>query len=384
MSEQSSSVSDIRRLKILMAAGGTGGHILPAVATGRALAASYGADVFYLCGERPIELELYRSHGVEPVVFPARQLGSGLLSKLRGAAGAGTMTARCMAFIRHNAIDAVVGLGGYVAGPAVLAGILARRPTIIHEANAVPGKTNRWLAPWVDLTAVNFPSTCRLLRARRCLAVGMPIRQDVLGGDRLEACREFGLDPAKRTLLVLGGSQGARYLYRALVASLSELDAPDLHDVQLLWSTGRDNFLELSESIGALQLRYLDVRLQPFIVRMDLALACADAAVSRAGASTIAELLAAGVYALYIPLPSAIYDHQRLNAEELVRAGLGEILPEKEMAPPRTAAAVRSVLSSASARREAVKRAGQAHIEAARRLAEEITRLARPSDLPHS
>jgi UDP-N-acetylglucosamine--N-acetylmuramyl-(pentapeptide) pyrophosphoryl-undecaprenol N-acetylglucosamine transferase len=332
-------------LNILIAAGGTGGHIFPAIALGEALREQHPQVRFdYLCGERELERSLYESNGITPIVLPARQMGAGLTGKLRGGMAAAANARRAAALIRREGFDAVVGMGGYVSGPAVLAGWFLRRPTAVHEANSVPGKTNRWLAPWVDLCAVNFPSTVARLRARKTLRVGMPIRRTACMGERAEGARAFGLDPSRRTLLVIGGSQGARFLYEALVESLDALDVPEHRGLQILWSTGAGNFDMLQSRLRGIALSHISVRLERFISRMDLALAAADLAVARAGASTIAELVSCGIGALYIPYPHAIYDHQTVNAREIAAAGCGDMVPEKNLTPDIFAQKIASLL----------------------------------------
>lgn len=364
-------------MKVLIAAGGTGGHILPAIAVGSVLSGR-GVTVDYLCGERDVELALYRQHNLQPLVVPARQLGRGLGDKLRGLGAAMSNVVRCARLIHSRQYAVVVGMGGYVAGPALAAALCLRRPTLIHEANSVMGKTNRLLAPFVSQLAVNFESCVARSRLRRnTVVVGMPIRSWLLNGSRSEACRIFDLDPTKKTLLVVGGSQGARRLYEFLLETLPLLDGPDVANLQILWSGGTANFEWVAQRLSAMNLRYLQVRLIPYIEHMEHALAVADAAIARAGASTIAELLASGIYALYVPLPSAIYDHQRLNAEQVVRAGAGRMVLESELTPERLKAEIHELLTGAVADRSSIARLGELHRRAAERLAEEIVALAK-------
>lgn len=346
MSEASS--GEPKQARVLIAAGGTGGHIFPAIALGEAFRLYHpGVYVRFACGERDLERRLYSEAGIEPIVFPARQLGSGLKAKLSGASAAAGNTLRAMKLIRSEGFDAVVGMGGYVSGPAVLAGILAGRKTIIHEANSVPGKTNRLLAPYVSLTAVHFEQTLKQLRARKSAVIGMPIRESVGSGDRAEALRFFGLDPEKKTLLVLGGSQGARFLYQTIMSTLPALDRPENANLQILWSTGSGNFDELENRLRDTAPTYVSVKLLPFISKMDLALAATDIALARAGASSMAELLSCGIYTLYVPFPSAIYDHQTLNAREAVNAGVGEMIAEKELTPEHAGEVLRKLIDRA-------------------------------------
>ncbi len=364
-------------MNILIAAGGTGGHIFPAIALGEALARHHPAVAFqYLCGERPLERELYAMAGITPLVFPARQMGGGLLGRVQGAWAAGANTLRAWRLIRHKRFDAVIGMGGYVSGPAVLGGLLARRTTAVHEANSIPGKTNRLLAPWVDLCAVHFEAALGRMRSRRGLRVGMPIREAATSGDRAKAMEFFGLDPGRRTLLVIGGSQGARFLYESLMEALPLLDRPEHADVQILWSTGAANFEMLENRLRSNGPEHISVHLERFINRMDLALAAADVAVARAGASTVAELVACGVRALYIPFPHAIYDHQTHNAREVAACGGGEVVAEKELTPERFASAVAGLLASTSGGNRFAAPVSLDSADAARRLADALVKLA--------
>ncbi|MBX7244175.1 MAG: UDP-N-acetylglucosamine--N-acetylmuramyl-(pentapeptide) pyrophosphoryl-undecaprenol N-acetylglucosamine transferase [Candidatus Sumerlaeaceae bacterium] len=333
-------------MKLLIAAGGTGGHIFPAIALGEALRRHHPAVEFrFLCGERELERKLYADNGIDPIVFPARQLGTGLVSMLKGGLAAAGNLARAAALIRREKFDEVIGFGGYVSGPAVAAGVLLGRVTAIHEANTVPGKTNRLLAPFVTFCAINFPETASHLRARRIEIVGMPIREGLTQGARADGLEYFDLAADRKTLLILGGSQGAKYLYETLIQALPLLDTPKNSNLQILWSTGTGNHEMLEGRLRGMGLRHIQVVMRPFIDRMDLALAVADVALARAGASSIAELLACGVRPLLIPLPSAIYDHQTQNANSISKLGIGEMVTEKDLNPARAAQAVELLLS---------------------------------------
>ena len=363
-------------MKILIAAGGTGGHIFPAIALGEAIADRFPQTRFdYLCGERPLELGLYEKQGIKPIVFPARQLGNGIISRARGWLAAAANTARAYRLIRTGRYDVIIGMGGYVTGPAVLGGILARKATAIHEANSVPGRTNQILAPLVNLAAVHFESTGKYWKARRTVAVGMPLRKQVLEGDKAEAIQQFGLDSARRTLLVVGGSQGARFLYETLMEALPSLDTPEHADVQILWSTGAANFEMLSERLRGVALQCLSVKLLPFIDRMDLALASADFAVARSGASAGAELVSCGIPTLFIPFPHAIYDHQTTNAAEFVAAGGGEMVAEKELSASVFASRISDLLREGAPEKHRSSESSLDSRQAADNLAELLHRL---------
>lgn len=317
---------------IAIAAGGTGGHIFPAIATGEKIRELRpDIDVVYACGEKPLEIGLFKSSGIEPVVFPARQIRRGMVGKFTGIVAAFGNLWRAWCWVRRINADVVMGFGGYVSGPTVLGGIFAGRKTAIHEANSVPGVTNKVLAPLVTLTTAHFESTLDLLKGKRELALGMPLRRLEFGGSKEDAREELGLDKDRMTILVIGGSQGAKFLYHSIMDCLTELDTVFDRPVQILWSTGQNNLAELAGRLDGLALKNIKVHLQPFLDNMAAALATTDLAIARAGASSLAELVSFGVYTIYVPFPAAIYDHQTLNAREAEQHGLGRVLPEPEV-----------------------------------------------------
>lgn len=332
-------------MKILIAAGGTGGHIYPGLATGCALKRLYpDATVDYVCGQRDLEQRIYKDNGVQPIVLPARQLSGGALGKFLGGFAALCNVLRCVVLIRKNGYDAVVGFGGYVSGPAVFAGYLARRRTVVHEANSIVGKANSLLAPYVDCFASHMEVPAGILKTKRLVRVGMPVRPEVFQGSREQAIEKYSLDATRRTLLVSAGSQGAKYLYQTLLQSIPLLDTPAHGDVQVLWSTGLGNIDQIRNGLRDLELKHIKVVPVPFL-DMSLALAVADAAFTRAGASTIAEQVGCGLRGIYVPLPTAIYDHQTINARIVQKAGMGTAIPEQELTAGRAAEAIAALLS---------------------------------------
>lgn len=320
-------------MRIAIAAGGTGGHIYPALALGERLKSDFGYEVDYLCGERELEQSIYRGAGEAPVVFPARQIRGGPMGKLGALGSAFRNVLRAMRLCHKREYRAVVGMGGYVAGPAVLGGFLAGRTTAIHESNAIPGRTNKILAPIVTFTAVHFAETLKCMRARRGAVVGMPIRASVLAGDRREGLEHFGLRVDVPTLLIVGGSQGAKHLYENTLKALPLLDRRLSGPWQVLWSTGKNNIGFVSEALTGVKFQNLYVTTVPYLERMDLALAVSDVALARAGSSSMAELLSKRIPAIYVPFPAAIYDHQTLNAQAAVAANAGQLLAERDLSP---------------------------------------------------
>ena len=308
----------------VIVAGGTGGHIFPAIATGRAIANIHGnCRIIYLCGTRPLEMELYKNAGIEPLTMSSKHFGNSIAAFVSGLFSTLLNLFRCLILFHIRKPSAVVGFGGYVTGPALLAAYFLRIPRAIHESNAVIGKTNKWLLGVVDLYAVNYLSAASNIKKSQCVIkqVLMPI-QNFKHFDKQEALSFFNFSNNRKTLLVIGGSQGAQAMYEQLACIFQKLQSDPISDSwQILWSTGKNNYDWLSNRFPQTQAEQqesgLSVKLVPFISRMDFALCVADAAISRAGASTLAELTTAGIKPLLIPLPTAIYNHQELNAQIL-------------------------------------------------------------------
>ncbi len=317
---------------IVIAAGGTGGHIFPAIATGRALEElAPGAKIIYACGERPLEISLYERNGITPVIFPARQIRSGLSGKLMGVVAAGGNVFRALRWVRSVNADLVIGFGGYVAGPTVLGAKFAGRKTALHEANSVPGRTNRILGSMMNLTASHFETTLKHLGGKTKMAIGMPIRPLAAAETKGEARIALGLNPDLDTMLIMGGSQGAKFLYETILKQLPHLDAALDRPIQILWSTGEQHLDHLLSLADKVTFQNIKLHLVPFISDMGNALKAADLAVARSGASALAELTAFRVYTIYVPFPGAIYDHQTINAREAERFGLGKVIPEPDV-----------------------------------------------------
>ncbi len=303
--------------RYLLAGGGTAGHVNPLLAVAdRIRRREPDATILVLGTREGLESRLipargYRLETIERVPFPRRPDLSALRFPLRFHRAVG----RTRKVIRDHGIDVVVGFGGYASAPAYLAARAERLPLVLHEANAMPGIANRLGSRLTRWVGVAFSNT-GLPNAR---VVGMPLRveiEDLRKADaRPEAMRFFGLDPAKPTLLATGGSLGARRINATVAASVPTLVAAGW---QVLHIIGPKSELVDTGLAG--------YRLVPYADRMELALAAADFAVSRAGASTVSELTALGIPAVYVPYPVG-NGEQRVNAEGSVRSG-GALLVE--------------------------------------------------------
>jgi len=238
-------------------------------------------------------------------------------ARLRTAAALPGLIAQAGAVLREFRPSVVLGVGGYASVPAVVAARLARIPIVLHEQNAYPGLANRWLGRWANAVAVSFPASAVRFPSGRVAVTGNPVRAEIAPGDPGEARRRLGLDPARFTALLFGGSQGAHRLNLAAREALPALAAGGRR-FQFVHVTGQR---DLAETRAAYAAQGIPARVEPFLEEMAAAYAAADFVVCRAGAGTLFELAAAGKPALLVPYPYAADDHQRLNAEAMVAAG---------------------------------------------------------------
>ena len=360
-------------MRILVAGGGTAGHVFPAIATGRRLAEDHGAEVVFVGTPGGQEARLVPAAGFELFEVQARPLlRKASVSTLRAPFVALASMRRCRPLV--ESADAVLGMGGYVSGPAVAAAWRAHRPIVLHEQNAVPGLANRLLSRVASVTALSFAEAARRLpRRARTEVTGNPIRESVAAvpGDRerlaKEAYEDLNLDPARRTLVIFGGSQGALHLDRAAVGACSLLR--DRADLQVLLLTGSAHLEAVRRGLpsGAA----LRVRALGFLDRMELAYAIADVVVSRAGATTIAEVTACGIPAILVPYPYATAGHQEANARAAQRAGAASVLLDDLLTAEELAERVEGVLDHDERLRSMAERAAAfARPDAAARLAE--------------
>jgi UDP-N-acetylglucosamine--N-acetylmuramyl-(pentapeptide) pyrophosphoryl-undecaprenol N-acetylglucosamine transferase len=352
-------------MRVLLAGGGTGGHVIPALAIAHELRERYAAEVVFVGTARGIETRLVPAAG-----YRLELIEVGALKNVGLATRVKTMTALPRAIARSSDIigefrpQVVIGVGGYASGPAMLAAVLAGVPTLAFEPNVVPGFANRVVASTVAAAAVQFSQTCRYFK--NCRVTGVPVRRAF-----------FALAPRARsaapTLLVFGGSQGAHALNQAVTASLAALQArvPGLH---LIHQTGERDY---NDAQAAYLRAGISAEVSPFIENMPEAFARADLLVCRSGASTVAEVTAAGKAAVFVPFPRAADDHQLRNAEALAASGAALLIPEAELTPERFVETVSTLLNDRArlAQMEAAARA-LAHPDAAADIAAMAARLA--------
>jgi UDP-N-acetylglucosamine--N-acetylmuramyl-(pentapeptide) pyrophosphoryl-undecaprenol N-acetylglucosamine transferase len=312
---------------VLIAGGGTAGHVFPALALARHLAEG-GDEVRFAGTATGQEALLVPEAGFAFVPVEAKPFVRAVsVRALTAPVSAVRSIARCRPIV--EAAEVVVGMGGYVSVPVALAALRARRPLVVHEQNAVPGLANRTLARPARTVALSFADAARMLpRSVATVVTGNPVRPDILAVParrdtlRKEAFAELELDEARRTVVVFGGSQGALHVNRAIVEALAAL--ADRSDLQVILLTGPAHLEAIQATLTSSG--PLLVRPFGFLERMELAYAVADLVVARAGATTIAELAVCGVPSILVPYPYATGRHQEANARALQRAGAAEVV----------------------------------------------------------
>jgi UDP-N-acetylglucosamine--N-acetylmuramyl-(pentapeptide) pyrophosphoryl-undecaprenol N-acetylglucosamine transferase len=359
----------VSSLRVLIAGGGTGGHVIPALAIARELRQRYGAEVRFVGTARGFETRMVPEAGFALELIEVGQLkGVSLKTRLRTLLDLPLGIRRCLQILKDFRPHVVVGVGGYASGPGMLAALLRREPTLAFEPNAVPGLANRLVGRWVSAAAVSFPETCRFFRNAE--ATGIPVRPEF-----------FALPPRSLQspphLLIFGGSQGARALNTAM---------PQVAVRLLDWIPG----LSILHQAGArhaetTQAAYLASGADPsrwqvyaFLDDMPQRFAEADLVLARSGASTVAELGAAGKPAVLVPFPQAADDHQRSNAEVMVKTGGAQLLLERELTSDSLLSAFLELFGDRTRLRQMGENARKlARPDAGQRIAEKIVALAR-------
>jgi len=350
-------------MRAIVAGGGTGGHVIPALAIAQQLQRQYAAEILFIGTSRGIENRLVPNAG-----FALRLVDVGALKNVGFTTRLKTLFDLPRAIWAAGRIlsefrpDVVIGVGGYASGPAMLAAVRRRIPTLIFEPNVVPGFANRLVAPFVSAAAVHFPETARYFR--HSTVTGVPVR---------DAFFHISGDPATPTLLVFGGSQGARAVNQAIIQSAPKL-LERIAQLRIIHQTGEADYNDAEASYTNLA---GSVEVYRFIEDMPAFFARATLLICRSGASTVAEVTAAGKAAIFVPFPRAADDHQKRNAEALGRAGAAVMLQQSELTPDGLVETVTLLLTDQSrlkAMMEAARRLSHPH--AARDIAAMAAKLA--------
>ncbi|WP_216689162.1 undecaprenyldiphospho-muramoylpentapeptide beta-N-acetylglucosaminyltransferase [Hymenobacter siberiensis] len=322
-------VNSTEPLRIIISGGGTGGHIFPAVAIANEIRFRYpNAEILFVGANGRMEMTRvpdagYKIVGLDITGLQRRLTPQNLIFPLRVIRS----VRKAGRLIEEFRPDAVVGVGGYASAPVLLAATSRAIPSLIQEQNSYAGLVNKLLAKRVNRICVAYDGMEKFFPADKLVLTGNPVRTEISRGDRAEAQHFFGLDPNRKTILVVGGSLGARTLNQATAAALPRLLEAG---IQLLWQTGKLYFPEAQQQADqAAGLHALE-----FIQRMDLAYAAADTVISRAGALSVSELCLTGKASILVPSPNVAEDHQTKNALALVSKGAAVLITD-EHAPAR-------------------------------------------------
>jgi UDP-N-acetylglucosamine--N-acetylmuramyl-(pentapeptide) pyrophosphoryl-undecaprenol N-acetylglucosamine transferase len=357
-------------IALLIAGGGTGGHLYPGIAVARELQArAPGSTVTFVGTAAGIESRVVPREGFElDVIRSAGLKGKSLQSLARGVGLLPLSAFDAWQVISRRRPSVVIGVGGYSSGPVVALAALRGIPTLLMEQNAMPGLANRTLARVVKAAAVTYEESVPFFGAKAFIA-GNPVRSAFFS----EAYDEHGTPPGAARVLVFGGSQGAHAINVAMVEAASRL-ATAATRLAITHQTGERDLEMVRDGYRRAG---LEARVEPFLFAMDREMKSADVVVCRAGATTLAELTAAGRPAVLVPLPTATDDHQRKNAEALVRQGAARMVEQRDLTGERLASEILALVTDGGRRTEMGARARTlARPDAARLIVEKVLELA--------
>lgn len=354
-------------LRVVIAGGGTGGHVIPALAIAQELKQHAHAEVRFIGTQRGLETRLVPEAGFGIDYIQVGMLKNvSLVTRIRTLTDLPRGVWHCIRLLQHFKPQAVVGVGGYASGPAMLAALLLRIPTVAFEPNAVPGMVNKFVGKFVSAAAVSFPATCSFFRNAH--VTGRPVRKEL-----------FQIRPkmtGSPQLLIMGGSQGARALNQVMPQIATELleKIPGLSIVHQAGERHLASTLEGYVSAGVDETRY---SVHAFLNDTPAALAAADLVLCRSG-GTVEELCAAGRPSVLVPFPQAADDHQRKNAEAMVEGGAAVMILEKDMTPAHLLEMLHELLMDvARLEQMSVAARAMAHPHAVEQIAELILTVAK-------
>jgi UDP-N-acetylglucosamine--N-acetylmuramyl-(pentapeptide) pyrophosphoryl-undecaprenol N-acetylglucosamine transferase len=352
-------------MRILIAGGGTGGHVIPALAIARELKSRYNAEVMFVGTARGIENRLVPQAGFGLMRIKVGALKNvSLLTRLRTLIDLPLAILNARKIIRVFRPDVVVGVGGYASGPAMAAAILGGVPTLAFEPNYVPGFANKIVGKRVSAAAVHFEETGKLFRNAQ--VVGVPVRQEFFSIPTADISRP-------PTLLVFGGSQGAHAINEAVTGAAPEV-LRQIPSLRIIHQTGERDYNDVKLGYSKAS---VPAEVSAFIDNMPQAFAGADLLVCRSGASTVAEVTAAAKPAIFIPFPQAADDHQRRNAEAIAQGGAAMLIPQAELTPQRLAQVIVELFADRKRLQQMSERSrALSHHDAAGRVARMVAELA--------
>ena len=351
-------------MNVIFTCGGTGGHINPAIAVANILKERQpDAKILFIGAQGHMEEKLVPAAGFELVTLP----GSGLSRKLNMAGIKKNVNAikcvlsavgKCKKIIREFGADVVVGTGGYASFPALLAASQVKVPTVVHEANAVPGLTTKMAAAVADRVLVCFEESVKYYKnPHQVEVVGMPVRREFLTGDKAKARAELGITDHKPVLVSAFGSQGAKVMNETMadMMPMEQADGFPFHHIHATGSFGKEWMPKRVQDNGVDWEKESMLDIREYIYNMPTVLAAADLMIGRAGSATCNEIAVAGVPCILIPSPNVTNNHQEKNARVLENGGGAVVVLEKDCTPEKMYEQVKSLLEDAKRREEMSK-----------------------------
>lgn len=337
---------ELKTINVIITGGGTGGHVYPAIAVGNMLREDIDVErVIYVGCPDSLEEKVAAEHEFD--FLPIRISGMPRkfsFSFLKWLYKLNKATVDSLGYLLYVKPDVVFATGGYVSGPVLLAALILDVPYVIHEADAYPGLVNRVMSAWADRISVAFDQAKEYMKNSRVFVNGNPLRASIGEFDREEGCIFLDLNSDKKTMLVLGGSQGARQINEAVIDSLPSL--LNDYDLQVIHQCGPKNYDEIKENLPREVLENPSYILKGYIEDLAIPMAVADFAISRAGSMSLSELAASRLPSILVPYPYAAQDHQRSNARYFVDAGAAFYLENEECDAEKVLEHVDAILST--------------------------------------
>lgn len=359
-------------MKVLISGGGTGGHIFPAVSIANALREKYpDCEILFVGAESRMEMERVPAAGYNIVGLPIRGFDrKHILKNVSVLIDLFKSMRKAKKIIKDFQPDVAVGVGGYASGAAMKVAARMGVPVLLQEQNGFAGVTNKLLKNDAKKICVAYEGMEKFFPAEKIVLTGNPVRQNLAGGDKTEALKEFGFSADKKVLLIIGGSLGARTINNSVIAHLSEIAESG---VQVLWQTGK-GYIEAARKAAE---PFMSERLvvTDFVGRMDLAYAMADLVISRAGASSISELCLLGKPSILVPSPNVAEDHQTHNAMALVNKDAAVLVKDVDADMDLISTALTLINDEAKLNELSNNTKNLAQFDSANRIADEVVNL---------
>ena len=369
-----------KKLDVVIAAGGYGGHVYPALAVWQLLKKDpqIGHIAFVGCPNH-LEGEITAQHGIEFHPIDCWEMPREISMDLLLWSGDTAVAVKsCIGYLRELKPDVVLGCGGFPSGPTLIAAALMRIPFLIHDADVFPGLTNRVMAPFAQIVSVTDEEAKGRMRSSRVVLGGTPLRPGFTTVDRQEALKQLSLDPDRRTIMAIGGSRGSPVINKAMAGAARELI--EKYNCQVIHQTGRDDHKPTQENLATIWPEHADCEhyhLLPYIGEISPYVAACDLVISRAGAGSNTEFQAYGLPAILVPFALADQDHQTFNARSLERKGAAVCLIEVECNPKSLRDIAVELLTDEERYREMQKNSHALYVpDAAERLAKMVKEVA--------